>query len=158
MVDAGEHSDTTPEVPPLRYLGDSGPELDVIPPEEASSFGDVMILLVDAALEAKEKTDKGLDPAFAGETVAQIFCRGDVEDPRVSFLVLLIAQVTELSGEVVLAVAEEAGLGDLVEQARIAREELARVGDVSVEEVSLSAASFHPGSLESSAPAEAAQP
>lgn len=140
---AGEPLDTTPPIPTLRYLGETGPELDYVSPEEEiSSFGDVMIQLVDAALEATERQEAGLDAEFDGETVAQIFCRGDVGDPRVNYLLLLLAQNQPVTAELALAVASETGHEDLVLQARIAREELARVGDVSVEQVGASGTSF----------------
>lgn len=117
----------------LRFIGEGGPEVDYISPEpEDLTFEGVVLQLVDAALEA----ERGGAP-LGGHQVAQIFCRGDVEDPRVSFLLLLLAQDKPVDGTLVLAAARATeGLGELVEQAIIQREELARVGEVSVEQLS----------------------
>lgn len=128
-------------VPAIRLIGE-GVEI------EDTSFADsdpvpldfqgVMLALVDAALDA----DKGGAP-LTGQMVAQIFCKGDVEDPRVEFLLLLLAQDKPVDGPLVLAAARATeGLETLVEEAVATREELERVGDVSVEQ--LSAGSFVP--------------
>lgn len=119
----------------VRFLGSSiGPELDFVSPEAGpQSFDEVMVQLVDAALEDVE----GASPGLTGEGVAQIFCRGDVEDPRVSFLLLLLAQNQPVTGELVLlAVRAREGGDDLVDGAVLAREELARAGDLAVEQLS----------------------
>jgi hypothetical protein len=121
--------------PTLRYLGAEGPELDFIEPEgELTTFGDVLIQLVDTALDHE---GKGSGEQMTGEAVAQIFCRGDVQDDRVTFLLLLLAQNRPVTAEMVLAAARSLGHEELVEQATISREELARAGDVSVEELTL---------------------
>lgn len=121
--------------PALRFLGSSiGPEVDFVSPEEGvQSFDQVMIQLVDAALEASE----GASEELTGEGVAQVFCRGDVEDERVAFLLLLLAQNQPITGELVLlAIRAREGGNDLVDGAILAREELARAGDVAVEQLS----------------------
>ena len=112
------------QVQAIRFLGSSmGPELDYISPEEGlSSFGEVMIQLVDSALES----EAGLEEELTGERVAQIFCRGDVEDARVTFLLTLLAQNQPITAGLVLAAARAQGFEELVEQAVLSREELAR--------------------------------
>lgn len=130
---AEEETAGTEESVQLRFIGEGGPEVDFLSPEpEELSFEAVILALVDAALEA----ERG-GPALGGQQVAQIFCRGDVEDPRVAFLLLLLAQDKPVDGSLVLAAARATeGLEDLVERAVVEREELARVGDVSVEQLS----------------------
>lgn len=123
--------------PTMRLLGadveglgqEVGDGLDWVSPDEEVDFGDVMIQLVDSALEEGE--------GFDGQQLAQIFCRGDVEDERVAFLLLLLGQNRPVTGELVLQVASERGYEELVLQARLAREELQAAGDVAVEQATV---------------------
>ena len=134
-----ETRDEEGKVETLRFLGSSiGPELDFISPEEGTAtFGEVMIQLIDQALESQAlDSDSAGVQELTGEKVAQIFCRGDTDDPRVSFLLLLLAQNEPITADLVLRAAEAHGHADLVDGARLAREELTRAGDVSVEQLS----------------------
>lgn len=120
--------------PTMRLLGSDveglgqevGDGVDWALPDEEVDFGGVMIQLVDSALEEGER--------FDGARLAQIFCRGDVEDERVAFLLLLLGQNRPVTGELVLQVASERGYEELVLQATLAREELQAAGDVAVEQ------------------------
>ena len=119
------------EPPVLRILGSSlEDEISFVSPEESlSTFGEVMVQVVDAALE-------GDGEPLTGHGLAQIFARGDVEDDRVQFLLLLLAQNQPITGELVLLAARAQGYEDLVDGALLAREEILRAGDVSVEQLS----------------------
>ncbi len=120
----------------MRFLGSPiGPEVDFISPEPGeSSFEEVMIQLVDGALEGLE----GSEEPMTGEKVAQIFCRGDVQDARVTFLLSLLAQNQPVTAELVLSVVRAQGesFEELVDGAILVREELARAGETSVEQLS----------------------
>jgi len=132
VLDASEAADQEAIAPTLRLLGSEiGPEFEGHVPEigeedEPLDFGSTLIQLVDAALEEGE--------AFDGQRLAQIFCRGDVEDDRIAFLLLLLAQNRPVTGELVLLAAREQGHGELVDHATIAREELGAAADVAVEQ------------------------
>lgn len=123
----------------LRFVGsDVSAELEPLEPnweraeQEPASLGEVLVQLADAAIEAEE----GAAEPLTGSLLAQIFCRGDVEDERVAFLLLLLAQDEPVSGRLVLAALRAQGHEELVERALVTREELRRVGDLAVEQLS----------------------
>lgn len=136
VVDFGGEETIAP-----RYLGETGPEqFDFVALEEGPfSFGDIMIQLVDVAIESESK---GNGESITGETVAQIFCRGDVEDERVAFLLLLLGQNRPITASLILAAARAQGYEELVEQATLVRTELERAGDISVEQLVASSGTF----------------
>lgn len=120
--------------PTLRWLGEDGPEVDQLLAEGEASHDEVMLALVEACLEGE----------VTGQTIAQIFCRGNVDDPRVSLLLLLLAQDAPITAELVLSACRSQGWGELVDQAAIVREELRRAGDAGVEAVTATVATFVP--------------
>ena len=133
--------------PVLRFLGSSGesefdgfPEDYVSPEQGTATFGEVLVQLLDAALEGLSDSSQPL----TGEGLVKIFCRGDVQDDRVVLLLSLLAQDQPVTGELVVAVLRAQGYEELVDGALLTREELARAGEVAVEQLSASTGTFEP--------------
>lgn len=135
------------QVEVIRFVGSSiGPEFDgfaedyVSPEQGTATFEEVLVQLLDAALEGPSDASEPL----TGEGLVKIFCRGDVQDERVVLLLSLLAQDQPVTGELVVAVLRAQGHEYLVDGALLAREELARAGDVAVEQLEASSGHFVP--------------
>ncbi len=133
--------------PVVRFLGsgsesefDGFPEDYVSPEQGTATFGEVLVQLLDAALEGLSDSSEPL----TGEGLVKIFCRGDVQDERVVLLLSLLAQDQPVTGELVVAVLRAQGHEELVDGALLTREELARAGEVAVEQLEASSGHFVP--------------
>ena len=148
--------------PVLRFLGsgsesefDGFPEDYVSPEQGTATFGEVLVQLLDAALEGLSDSPEPL----TGEGLVRIFCRGDVQDERVVLLLSLLAQDQPVTGELVVAVLRAQGYEELVDGALLTREELARAGEVAVEQLSASTGTFDPlGEGQPGKPGQPGQP